>query len=405
MKGRSSATTSATFFTEEHVAICEAVDGYLDHLGDRKEKMLAEIASNHYYPDELLEAMGELGLYGALIPEEYGGSNVGLLSMALAMERFAEYGLENTLALLTTMDTLAIISGGTKEQKQEILPKVAAGNYHMAFAITEPGAGTNSFNMSLRAHKTDGGYRLRGEKAWITGVDRADCILVVARTTSREEIKEKNLPKSFGLTLFLVDPKDENLNKNKMNTAGIEGFSQFQLYFDDLFVAESDVVGEVDQGARILFMALNPERILGASFSVGMCDYFISKAVDYSKERIVFGDRPIGSYQGVSHPLAKLRTTQEAARLLFYEAAALYDKGAPPQRVGTLANMAKYLASETCFDAADRAIQTFGGSGFVEENLLIQFLAGARLSKTAPINNEMVLNFVAEHDLGLPRSY
>ncbi len=189
MKGRSSATTSATFFTEEHVAICEAVDGYLDHLGDRKEKMLAEIASNHYYPDELLEAMGELGLYGALIPEEYGGSNVGLLSMALAMERFAAYGLENTLALLTTMDTLAIISGGTKEQKQEILPKVAAGNYHMAFAITEPGAGTNSFNMSLRAHKTDGGYRLRGEKAWITGVDRADCILVVARTTSREEIK------------------------------------------------------------------------------------------------------------------------------------------------------------------------------------------------------------------------
>lgn len=402
---RSSASLASTFFNDEHIAVAEAVDIYLDSLGDRKNELLNKIFQEKRYPEELMVAMAKLGLFGTLIPKDYGGSEVGLLAMVVAMERFSAYGLENTLALLTTMDTLAIMEGGTEPQKADLLPRIAQGELKLAFAITEPDAGTNSFNMRLRATKEDDGYHLNGEKAWITGVDRAEKLLVVARTTSIADLKAANLPKAYGLSLFLIPTDLDNLKLDKMRTYGIEGFSQFHLHFDDCVIPTDSLIGEENLGAKVLFHALNPERIVGASFAVGMTDYFVTKAVEYAKERKVFGDQPIGSYQGVAHPLARIRTNQEAARLLTYQAASLYDKKAPSSVVGTYANMAKYLASETCFEAADRAIQTFGGGGFMEDNMIIQMLAGARLSKTAPINNEMVLNFIAEHDLGLPRSY
>lgn len=404
MKG-SSARLTSSFFTEGHLAIAQSVDIYLDRLGSRKSDLLKGILEEHCYPDELMAAMAELGIYGALIPEAYGGTGVGLLAMVVAMERFSAYGLENTLALLATMDSLALLKGGSEAQKLQYLPRVADGSLKLAFAITEPDAGSNSFNMRLAARKSALGYVISGQKAWITGVDRADMMLVVARSTSREDIVAQGLPKSFGLSLFLVPTTAPGLVKQEMQTAGIEGFSQFHLYFDDVALGPEALIGEENMGASILFDALNPERIVSASFAVGMTDYFLNKAVEYSKTRKVFGERPIGAYQGVAHPLARIRTTQEAARLLMYQAAESYDQKAPAQVVGTYANMAKYLASENCFEAADRAIQTFGGSGFVEENMLIQMLAPARLSKTAPINNEMVLNYIAEHELGMPRSY
>ena len=401
----SSARLTSSFFTPEHQAIAQSVDIYLDRLGERKEQLLKAIIDEHRYPEELMEAMAHLGIYGALIPEQYGGTGVGLLAMAVAMERFSAYGLENTLALLATMDALALLKGGTEEQKLRYLPKVADGSLKLAFAITEPDAGTNSFNMRLSARRGAGGFILNGQKAWITGVDRADMMLVVARSTSQEELAKKALPKEFGLSLFLIPTTAANLARQEMRTVGIEGFSQFHLYFDNVEVDEDSLIGEENMGASILFDALNPERIVGASFSVGMTDYFLNKAVAYSKTRKVFGDRPIGAYQGVAHPLARIRTNQEAARLLMYQAAQAYDQKAPSGVVGTYANMAKYLASETCFEAADRAIQTHGGNGFVADNMLIQMLAPARLAKTAPINNEMILNYIAEHELSMPRSY
>lgn len=406
MRRGSSGRLAGERFSESHFAIVEAVDGYLDSLGERRDDFFRELTDGQRYPEELIDAMAKLGLYGALIPEEYGGSGLGLLGMALAMERFAAYGLGNTLALLTTMDTMAILRAGTEAQKLHWLPLIAEGQVKLAFAITEADAGTNSFKMKLHAKQSGHfGFKISGEKAWITAVDRADFLLVVARTTTYSEVQEQGLPKTYGLSLFLVPTNAPGLTLNKMQTAGIEGFNQFQVYFDEVEVSEAELLGEKDQGARILFEALNPERIMAAAMAVGMVDYFLNKAVNYANQRSVFGDALIGSYQAVQHPLAKIRAHQEAARLLVYEAAAAFDSGAPSSVVGTHTNMAKYLSSELAFEAADRAIQTHGGNGFVKEFGLIQMLAPARLNKTAPINNEMILNFIAEHELGLPRSY
>ena len=401
----SSATLSSPFFTDVHRAMAEAVDTYLERLGGRRDELLRTILDQRRYPDELMEAMAWLGVVGAMIPEEYGGSGAGLLAVAVAMERFSAYGLGNTLAMLTVMDGLAILRGGSESQRLKLLPAIAEGRLKLAFAITEPDAGTNSFNIGLRARRDGSAYRLTGEKAWITGVDRADMVLVVARTTGREEVARAGLPKAFGLSLFLVPTDAPGMSRTEMSTVGIEGFSQFHLHFDDAEVAEENLVGEPDQGAAVLFEALNPERIIGSSLSVGLTDYFLTRAVEYANQRRVFGERPIGAYQAVAHPLARIRANQEAARALMYSAAEAYDRHAPSSVVGTYANMAKLLSSENAFEAADRAIQTHGGNGFVADYMLIQMLAPARLAKTAPINNEMILNYIAEHDLGLPRSY
>ncbi|NNN11487.1 MAG: acyl-CoA/acyl-ACP dehydrogenase [Acidimicrobiaceae bacterium] len=393
-------------FSEEHLALVESVEGYLSRLGSKRQELLNDIFEKGEYPDELSQAMVDLGLFGALIPAQYGGSGLGLLGMALAMEKFASFGLANTLALLTTMDAMAIQRGGTEDQKQLLLPQIAEGKIKSAFAITEADAGTNSFRIALSAKETgDGGFVLNGEKAWITGVDRADHLLVVSRTTSYQRVKESGLPKSFGMSLFFIDTATKGITKSKMATMGIEGFNQFQLFFDDVEVPKDALIGEKDLGAAVLFEALNPERIIAASFAVGMVDYFLSKSVNYANERRVFSDTPIGSYQAVQHPLAKIRVTQEGARLLTYQAASAFDQNAPMSIVARYANMAKYLASEVGFEAADRAIQTHGGNGFVRDFGIIQMLAPARLAKTAPINNEMILNFIAEHELKLPRSY
>jgi len=403
----SSAKVTSERFNETHLAVVDAVDYYLNSLGPKKRSFIREIFDQHHYPDELNDAMVSLGLFGALIPACYGGTEAGLLSMVLAMERFSAFGLGNTLALLITMDTMAILTGASESMRRRFLPKIASGEIKTAFAITEPGAGTNSFELTLSAKAASDGteYVLSGEKAWITGVDRADYVLVVARTTTLEEIKRSNLKRSFGLTLFLVPTNASGLSKVKMSTVGVEGYNQFQLFFDNVEVSSELVLGEVNHGASVLFSALNPERIVAAAMAVGSVDYFVNKAIKYAKERVVFGGRSIAHYQSLQHPLARIRTTQEGARLLTYEAAQAFDRGTAPQEVGTYANMAKYLASEVAFEAIDRSLAAHGGTGFVLETEIVQMLASTRLSKTAPINNEMVLNYIAETELGLPRSY
>lgn len=391
--------------TDEHRMVVEAVEDLLRKLKPNRDAYFKAIFEDQYFPDELWDKMAEIGLFGALVPEEYGGTGLGLLAMTLALEAFASEGLGNALALLTTMDTMAILRAGTEEQKRHWLPQIAEGKLRLAFAITEPDAGTNSFKMRTLARKEGKTYRLTGQKAWITGVDRADYVLVVARTLPYDQLIEQGLPRTYGLGLFLVDTQAKGLSMQPMETMGIEGFRQFFLYFDDVEVPEEHRIGPEHRGAEVMFNALNPERILAAAMCVGMAEYALSKAAAYAKERRVFGDTPIGAYQAVQHPLARLKVQQEAARLLSYQAAAAFDQGLPPAEIGVYANMAKYLASETAFEALDRAIQTHGGNGFVKEYHLIQMLAPARLIKTAPINNEMVLNFIAEHALGLPRSY
>lgn len=392
--------------TQEHLMVVEAAQGMAKKLAPKMDSFNKMIFEEQRFPEEIWKEMANAGILGAMIPEEYGGTGVGLLAMTLALETLATEGIGASLfAVLTTMDTMAILKGGSEDQKQAWLPKIANGDIKMAFAITEPDAGTNSFRMKTLARKEGGVYRINGQKAWITGFDVADYALIVARTMTLDELKRQGLPKSYGMGLFIVDTKAQGITANAMNTMGIEGFRQFQIYFDDVEVPVENRVGEEHMGAMALFYALNPERILAAAGAVGMSEFALRKSVAYALERKVWSDAPIGSYQGVQHPLAHIKARQEAIRLLTYKAAWAFDKGLPPAETGGYANMAKLLASELAVDAIDRAIQTHGGNGFVTDYQLIRMWAPARLLKTAPINNEMVMNFIAEHVLGLPKSY
>jgi len=392
--------------TREHLMVVAAAQGMAKKLGPKMDLFNKMIFEEQRFPEAIWKEMANAGILGAMIPEEYGGTGIGLLGMTLALETLAAEGVGASLfAVLTTMDTMAILRGGSEEQKRTWLPKIANGDMKMAFAITEPDAGTNAFRMKTLAKREGDIYRINGEKAWITGFDVADYAIIVARTMTLDELKAQGLPKSYGMGLFIVDTKAKGITMNAMNTMGIEGFKQFHIYFDDVEVPLENRVGEEHMGAMVLFYALNPERILAAAGAIGMSEFALRKAVAYALERKVWSDTPIGAYQGVQHPLAHIKATQEAVRLLTYKAAWAFDKGLPPAQTGGYANMAKLLASELAVDAIDRAIQTHGGNGFVTDYQLIQMWAPARLLKTAPINNEMVMNFISEHVLGLPKSY
>lgn len=398
-------TAQGFALSEEHRMVRATVEELLHRLRPQREAYFQAIFDEMNFPGELWDRMAEIGLFGALVPEEYGGTGMGLLPMTIALEAFAGEGLGNTMAMVTAMDTMAIVRAGTPEQKRRWLPDIAAGKLCLAFAITEPDAGTNSFRISTLARRDGDGYRLSGQKAWITGVDRSQAMLVVARTIPYEEVVARGLPPRHGLSLFMVDTQAPGLTVQPMDTVGIEGFRQFFVFFDEVPVPERDRIGPEHEGLAALFDALNAERILTAALCLGMTEFALRQAAEYARERRVFGDTPIGAYQAVQHPLARLKVLQEAARLLTYQAATAFDQGEPSRQVGLQAAMAKYLASEIAFEALDRAIQTHGGNGFVKGYHLIQMLAPARLFKTAPINNEMLLNYIAEHALGLPRSY
>lgn len=389
---------------EEHGMILEAVEGLLRKIEPQRERYLKLIFEEQAFPEELWGEMARAGIIGALVPEEYGGTGLGLLGMTLALERLSAAGLTNAFCILTTMANMALLRGGSEAQKAHWMPRIASGEAKFAFAITEPDAGTNSFKMKTRATRDGDGFRLNGSKGWITGANVADYILVVARTTSYEDLKAQGLPKTYGLGLFIVDARAPGLQMQVMDTSGIEGYKQFMLYFDNVEIPPEHVLGDPDAGAMTLFQALNPERVLAAAVALGMSEFALQKAIAYAHERKVFAS-PIGAYQAVQHPLARVKIRQEAARLLTYKAAWLFDQHASPHEVGHFANMAKHMSSELAVDAVDAAIQTHGGNGFVREYHLINLWAPARLLKTAPINNEMILNQLAEHMLGLPRSY
>jgi alkylation response protein AidB-like acyl-CoA dehydrogenase len=230
-------------------------------------------------------------------------------------------------------------------------------------------------------------------------------MLVVARTTTRDEVVERKLPKSHGLSLFLVDPKSKGVTKTPIPTVATEGVYQWQLFFDNVEIPAENLVGVEDQGVMAMFTSLNPERILVGGICCGMAEQAITMAVNYAKERRVFKDTPIGAYQGVQHPLAEAKIHLEASRLMTYRAAWAFDQNLNPGIVGNYANQAKLLAADTALEAVDASLETHGGIGFAEETGLAQLWNGARVLKTAPLNREMILNYVAEQDLGLPRSY
>lgn len=378
--------------TEEHRALREAVSAISREFGNGYYTQKAEARE---FTLELWEALGKHGFVGVNIPEEYGGGGGGLVELAIVCEETAAAGSPLLLLLVASAISGEVINTfGTPEQRQEWLPRLASGAGRVVFAITEPDAGSNTHRISTAAVKDGDGYVLRGQKHFISGIDVADAVLVVARTGTDERGDAE-------LSLFVVDTDAPGLTAQPLPVAVALPERQYTLFLDDVHVSADRLIGTEGAGFKQVFHGLNPERVTGAALLVGIGRYALAQAADYANQRQVW-DVPIGSHQGVSHALAKAKIEVEAAALVTAKAAWLHDQGLP---AGEASNMAKYLAAEAALSALDAAIQCHGGNGVASEYGLIPLWGLARLLRIAPVNREMILNFVAQHSLGLPRSY
>jgi len=341
--------------------------------------------------------LGKAGYLGINVPEEYGGGGGGIGDLAAVCEELAAAGCPLLLMVVSPAICGTVISRyGTESQKQKWLPGICDGTGTMVFAITEPDAGTNTHNIATTARKDGDAWVLNGRKIWISGVDEADNVLIVARTEDAKTGKIKPV-------LFVVPTDAPGFEYNAIPMEIVSPESQFQVFIDDVRLPADALVGDENGGLAQLFAGLNPERIMGASFSTGLARYALGRAVGYAKEREVFNG-PIGGHQAIAHPLAQSHIEIEMARLMTQKAAALYDAG-DEFAAGEAANMAKYAAAEAACDTADRAVQTHGGFGISQEYGMAALLVAARVGRIAPVSREMVLNFVSMHSLGLPKSY
>lgn len=377
-------------------------------LAPKRDKVLQTRDRDSYLQlhDEAWKGMAELGLFGCLIPEKYGGNGMGLLTETMMLEEIAAGGLGSPVIVTTTMDVCCLLRVGSEALKQKYLPKVASGELKLSFALTEPDAGSNSVRIKTEARKDGNVYRLTGQKIFITGADITDSMLVVARTVSYDDTVKQKKPRFHGISLFMVDlKKSKGITLSKIPIHGFEGSEQFVVFFDNVEVPAENLIYKENEGAMALFNSLNPERIVAAADALGISEFAMARAIQYAKQRKVFKDTPIGAYQAIQHPLAESRIDLEAARLLTYRAAWTYDKGAPPPEVGKWANMAKLAASDAAIKTVDRCMETLGGYAFSDEYGIAHLWNMARILKTIPISREMVLNFVGEHVLGLPKSY
>ncbi|HEY4715736.1 MAG TPA: acyl-CoA dehydrogenase family protein [bacterium] len=391
--------------TDEHVQIKTTIRNILKKFEPKKAELMQKVLKDRIFPYEVWDAIAEAGIFGCVVPEKYGGSGIGLLPYAIAIEEMGSIGFGNALMILTAMDALCILRNANEDVKKRFLPNIATGKHKFCFAITEADSGSNTFRIKTLAKKDGNKYIVNGSKTFITGVDVADYMLLVVRTKSYEQVVKEGMPKAFGLSLLIVDTKSKGITLHTLPTRGIEGMNQFTIFFDNVEVPKENLVGEEDAGSMALFKALNPERILAAATVVGVSQFCLNKAVAFANVRHVFKDVPIGQYQAIQHPLAEVKIYQEAVRLLYSKAAWAFDKEQNPGEVGMYANMAKYLGAELGIMAVDRTIETLGGNGFSEEYEIVYLWEAMRLLKTAPISKEMILNYISEHMLGLPRSY
>ena len=352
------------------------------------------------FTEELWQELAAGGYLGMLVPEEYGGSGLGMREMAVLLEEMGHQGIPLLLVVVSSvMDTTLIARYGSPDTKQRYLPALARGEIKICFALTEPTAGSNSFRISTLARRDGDSYLLNGQKMFITGADQSDYILVVARTTPFEQVQDKR----EGLSLLIVDRRAPGVTLQPLEMGVLHPETQFAVFFDDVRVPRGDLLGEEGQGTRYLFDALNPERISGAAVAVGLGQFALEKAVAYARERVVF-DVPIGAHQGLQHPLAIAKTNLELAALMTRYSAQVFD-GGDKVKAAAYANMAKLAAADAATEACDLAIEVHGGSGFSTDVDLITVWPLVRLLRTVPISREMVLNYIGEHVLGLPRSY
>jgi len=347
-------------------------------------------------PSELWEALASSGYLGVNIPEEYGGGGLGMTALSWVGEEISAAGCALLLIVVSPAIVGSILTRhGTEAQKDRWLRGIGRGTTKIAFGITEAGAGTNSHNLATSLRREGDRFLLNGQKTFISGVEDADAVLVVART--RLSGGELGLP-----SLAIVDVDSPGFTRQEIPMAVRGADKQWTLFFDDVELEEERLIGGENGGLGVLFDGLNPERIMGASISLGVARLALQKGAAYAREREVWG-QPIGAHQGVAHPLAEAKIELELARLMTQKAAALYDAGVPG--AGEAANMAKYAAAEAGIKCVDRAIQAHGGNGFALEYGLSDLWWGVRVARTAPVSREMVLNYVAEHSLGLPKSY
>lgn len=378
----------------ERTALRKSVAAFAADYG---QDYYLEKARAGQHTDELWREAGKLGFIGVNLPLEYGGGGAGMYELSLVMEEMAAAGSALLMMVVSPAINGTIISKfGTDEQKQRWIPGIADGTITMAFAITEPDAGSNSHRITTTARRDGSDWILSGQKVYISGVDQAQAVLVVGRT---EDHKTGNLKPA----LFVVPTDTAGLSYTKIDMEIVSPEFQFQLFLDEVRLPADALVGSEDAAIAQLFAGLNPERIMGAASAVGMGRFALAKATEYVKTRQVW-KTPIGAHQGISHPLAQNHIEVELAKLMMQKAASLYDAG-DDFGAAEAANMAKYAAGEASVRAVDQAVQSLGGNGLTKEYGVASILTASRLARIAPVSREMILNFVAQTSLGLPRSY
>ena len=383
--------------SEEQLLIRESV---VKLCADFPDDYWSKKDTEHEFPWDFYEAMAGAGWLGFAIPEAYGGSGRGITEASLVLEEVAASGaaMNGATSLhLSIFGMHPVVKYGSEEMKQKYLPRVAKGDLHVAFGVTEPDAGTDTTSITTSARLEGDNYLVKGRKVWTTKALQSEKVLLLVRTTEKEATESR----TGGMTLLLADLQRDEVSISPIDKLGRNAVATCEVVYDDLPVLLSDRVGEEGKGFRYLLDGLNAERILIAAEALGIGRAAMAKAVAYANERVVFG-RPIGKNQGVAFPLAEAKMRLDAAELMIRKASWLIDNGQP---CGAEANMAKWLAADAAFFAADRAVQTHGGFGYATEYHVERYWREARLMKIAPISQEMVQNFVSEHVLELPKSY
>jgi len=343
--------------------------------------------------------MTQAGFLGCLIPEAYGGAGLGLIEACTILEEISRRGAHAGACHAQMYVMGSLLRHGSETQKQTYLPKIASGELRLqSFGVTEPTTGTDTTKLKTRAELKDGKWIINGQKVWISRVQHSDLMVLLARTTPLDQVEKK----THGLSAFIVDLREAVGNGLEVQPIdAMINHHACELFFDNLEIPEENLLGELDQGFRVILDGMNAERILIAAECVGDARYFIDHATDYAKDRIVF-DRPIGSNQGIQFPIAKCYANMEAAALMVEKAARMFDAN---EKCGAEANMAKLLAAEASWQAGDTCMQTLGGFAFSKEYNVERKFRETRLYQTAPISTNLILSYIAEHILGLPRSF
>ncbi len=381
---------------DEFVDIRDAVRALCARFPDEYHR---RIDAERGYPEEFVSALTQAGWMAALIPEAYGGSGLGLTEASVVMEEINRSGGNSGACHGQMYNMSTLLRHGSEKQKQLYLPRIASGELRLqSMAVTEPGTGTDTTKLKTRAVRKGDRYVVSGQKVWISRIQHSDLMILLARTTALEDVKRR----SDGLSIFIVDVRDALGHGMEIQPiANMVNHETNEVYFDELEIPAENLIGEEGKGFRYILDGLNAERTLIASECIGDGYWFVDRASRYANERIVF-DRPIGKNQGVQFPIAQSYIDVRAADLMRFQAARLFDVG---EACGAEANMAKYLAAKASWDAANACMQTHGGFGFAHEYDIERKFRETRLYQVAPISTNLILSYVAEHVLGMPRSF